>query len=284
MRRRLSSLFLCLLMSVSRAENVVYPRHPSIHDPQIDYALSLLRLALDKSGTSYILRQSALVMVQSRTIREIKDATGTVDVLWTMTTPEREAELLPIRIPIDRGLIGWRIALVHTSHVQQFHDVRALADLSKFTAGQMHDWPDTAILKQNGLRVETSGSYEGLFKQLARERIDYFPRSVIEIGNELAAHDDLPIALEPYLIIRYPTAFYFFVGRHRAKLALDIESGLEKALSDGSFEKLFQRHYGKLTNDLNLGKRRVLELENNLLPKETPLARKELWYHPANAK
>ena len=43
---------------------------------------------------------------------------GTVDICWTMSTDERETQILPIRIPIDKGLIGWRIALHFTSAIR----------------------------------------------------------------------------------------------------------------------------------------------------------------------
>ncbi|MDC8758361.1 hypothetical protein [Janthinobacterium fluminis] len=284
MPRCLPVLLLCLSLACARADTIIYPRHQAEHDPQLDYVLALLRLALAKSGTPYTLRQSAQVMVQSRVIQEIVDGTGSVNIVWTMTSHAREAELLPIRIPIDRGLIGWRIALLSAKRAQLFQGVHSVRELGQFAAGQMRDWPDTAILQHNGLHVfDGSTTYEGLFKQLAVERIDYFPRSVIEVGSELASHAGLQLALDPYLIIRYPTAFYFFVGKQQTKLARDIEAGLEKALADGSFNALFQRHYGRLADGLNLGRRRVLELDNPLLPKATPLGRKELWYRlPAN--
>lgn len=278
MRRLMLLLMGGLLGSLCWAESVIYPRHQAAHDPQIDYVLSVLKLALEKSGQPYQLRQSDLEMVQSRAIIEIKNNSGKVDVLWSMTTPEREAELLPIRIPIDRGLIGWRLALVKSSMREQFAKVNSLGDLAPFIAGQMHDWPDTAILRHNGLKVLTSSIYEGLFNQLSKDRIDYFPRSVIEIQNELASHRDLELAIEPHLIIKYPTAFYFFVSRKRPELGRDLEVGLEKALADGSFEQVFKQHFGKLVNELGLAKRKVLELENPLLPKETPLSRSELWF------
>ncbi|WP_317204055.1 hypothetical protein [Janthinobacterium sp.] len=285
MPRCLSVLLLCLSMACARADSVIYPRHQAAHDPQLDYALALLRLALEKSGAHYTLRQSERVMVQSRVIQEIHDATGSVDVLWTMTTREREAELLPVRIPIDRGLIGWRVALLNAARPQLLQNVRTVEQLARFGAGQMRDWPDTAILRQGGLRVlDTSTTYEGLFQQLAVGRIDYFPRSVIEAGQELADHAALPLALDANLLIHYPSAFYFFVGKQRPALARDIERGLERALADGSFEALFQRHYGKLGEQLKLRRRHVLELKNAALPEATPLARRELWYRPPGAE
>jgi ABC-type amino acid transport substrate-binding protein len=259
-----------------------YPRHQAFDDPQQAYVTAVLQLALARSGQDYALRSSTLRMVQARAIHEIATDTGTVDIVWAATSRARELQLLPVRIPIDRGLIGWRLALLHARQPQLLRQARKVADLAPLTAGQMRDWPDTAILQANGLRVDTSSTYEGLFQQLAAGRIDYFPRSVIEAQSELASHARLPLALDPHLVIRYPAALYFFVGRHRPALARHIAAGLEKMLADGSFRQLFQRHFGRLAQQLHLSRRHVLDLSNQDLPEETPVARKGLWYDPKN--
>lgn len=259
---------------------LVYPRHQALSDPQQAYVTALLQRALARSGHAYALRRSELRMVQTRAMQEIATASGSVDVVWAMTSRAREAHLLPVRIPIDRGLIGWRVALIQARQPQLLRDVRSIAALARLSAGQMRDWPGCAILQANGLRLDTSSTYEGLFQQLAAGRIDYFPRSVIEAQSELASHAQLPLALDAHLVIRYPAALYFFVGKHRPELARHIEIGLETMLADGSFAQLFQQHFGRLADSLQLPRRHVLELVNPDLPEATPLARKALWYRP----
>ena len=259
---------------------LVYPRHQALNDPQQGYVTALLQMALARSGQAYALRRSELRMVQTRAMQEIATASGSVDVVWAMTSRARETQLLPVRIPIDRGLIGWRVALIQARQPQLLRAVRSITALARLSAGQMRDWPDSAILQANGLRLDTSSTYEGLFQQLAAGRIDYFPRSVIEVQSELASHAQLPLALDAHLVIRYPAALYFFVGKHRPELVRHIEIGLETMLADGSFAQLFQRHFGRLADGLKLSHRYVLELANPDLPEETPLARKALWYRP----
>lgn len=262
----------------SGAQVVTYPKHQAENDPQLQYMLEVLRLALSKSGKRYELKQSSTVMVQSRGIAELAANTGSVDVIWTMTNPEREELLLPIRIPVDRGLIGWRLALLNAQHAQLLGGVKDQTSLSKYKAGQMHDWPDTALLRANGLNVEASPTYEGLFKQLASNRIDYFPRSVMEVRNELKAHESMPLVLDEAVMIRYPAAYYFFVSKKRPDLGADLNKGLEAAIADGSFAKLFKRHMLPLLEGLKLNKRTVIMLKNPTLPAATPMARRELWF------
>ena len=113
---------------------------------------------------------------------------------------------------------------------------------------------------------------------LESERIDYFPRSVTEIWAELALYQQR-LAVEPSVVLHYPTAIYFFVRQGNTQLAADITDGLEKMIADGSFEKLFQQYYGATIRKAALKERRVFELKNPLMPKDMPIGRKALWFH-----
>jgi hypothetical protein len=292
LRRQLTTgLALCALpglaawtgaaMAAPGASVVRYMGLAAEKDPQADYMLAVLHLALAKSGRSYTLKPDTHTMQQARAIQDMVDGKDNVDLLWTMTTDEREAQLIPIRIPLDKGLIGWRIALVMQERKNLFKEVKKLADMQAFTAGQEHDWPDVPILKSNGLPVNTSSSYEALFKMLQVKRFDYFPRSVIEIWNELRDHPSLGLAAEPEVVLHYPSATYFFVNPRKPELAQELRAGLEKAVADGSFDKLFQQHQQAAIQRANLKQRRVIELSNPLIkPDSLPLNRPELWFKP----
>ncbi len=259
------------------AERVVYPLHDPGRIPAWQYLQEVLKLAIQHSGVRYELVESHRPMVQGRVMRELAEGQGDPDLAWTMTSPELEAQLLPIRVPVDRGLIGYRLAFVRAADTQRWRDVRRLPELARDVAGQGHDWPDTDILRANGLRVQTSSRYETLFDMLRLGRIDYFPRSVIEIDDEAAtplAHD---LAIEPHLLLRYPAASYLFVRPNRPRLAADLERGLEAAVADGSFQRLFEQHHGALIARHRLAHRRTLQLRNPLLPAATPLDRPGYW-------
>jgi hypothetical protein len=53
---------------------------------------------------------------------------------------------------------------------------------------------------------------------------------------------------------------------------------MEIMVKDGSLAALFQKHKGPLIERAQLGKRRIIELQNPALPPETPLQRSELWF------
>ena len=279
--KRLFSLLLasCLCAASATARTVVYPRAESASDERDRYPVQLLALALREAHSAYELKPHPVFMLQVRAMREVEQGSG-LDIVWTMTSKEREQALLPIRIPIDRGLLGWRLLLVEPAASAKFAQVTSLQQLKALRCGQGADWPDTTILRDAGLAVDESARYGDLFQKLAAGRIDYFPRSVQEIWGELDNHRAEGFVIEPTLALHYPTAMYFFVNKQRTDLAADIRKGLEAALRDGSFQALFMQHFGDVLKRSKLDRRRVLEMRNPLLPPETPLGDARLWYRP----
>ncbi len=275
---RLLCACLILLAAEAGAEPMLihYPRAESIDDERGEYGLALLELALAKSGGLYRVELSPTRMQQNRALVELQSGSGRIDIVGTMTSAEREAALLPVRIPMSRGLIGWRIGLVRADHKDLLRDVRTVEDLKRFSTAQGHDWPDLQILRHSGLKVHPVAVYSGLFGMLNAGRIDWAPRSANEIWAEAAHHPEL--AIDSHIVLHYPTADYYFVNRNNPALAEAVRSGLEAALADGSFEQLFYLHYGRLLRNARFERRLIIQLPNPLLSAQTPLARKELWF------
>lgn len=272
-----------LLCAGAQAASLYFPAPEAIDDERSDYQLTLLRLAFEKSHAGYTVERTHAYMPQGRALDELAKGSGLVQVVASMTSAEREARLLPIRIPIFKGLIGWRIPLVPADEPDLLAHVRSKADLARLRAGQGADWPDTAILRANGLPVESAIGYAGMFKMLGLHRFDYFPRSVAEIMPEVRQHLNDGVVMDRHVVLHYPAAVYFFVNRKDTALAKAIRRGLEAALADGSFDRLFYAHHRAFIDLADLPHRRVIELDNPLLPAETPLARAALWYRPGAA-
>lgn len=275
MRRLVAFSLISWHLAAFSAETVRFPRPEFEGDRRYDYAMQLLRLALSKSGTDYLIRVSDLAMNQERQVLEI-EAGRTIDVGPIPGSAEREARLLAVRIPINKGLLGWRLGLIRRGDQAAFAGVTTLEDLRRLRIGQGQEWPDTLILQANGVDVVTAPKYEGLFKMLSGKRFEYFPRSVMEIWDEEAINPALEV--EPHLAIHYFYDAYFMVNRQNTKLAKDIRDGLEKAIADHSFDRLFEQYYGERLRKAHLETRTVIELRNPLLSQGTPADRSELWY------
>lgn len=247
------------------------------------YPVRLLRMALARSGQDYRLQPSTVMMRQNRALAELK-AGRVIDIVWTMASQQRERDLLPIRIPLDMGLIGWRLLLIRARDAARYAAIRRASELQALDALQGHDWPDTEILRANHYRVQTASDYAGMFKMLQSGRVDYFPRAVFEVWNEAAAFADQGLVVAPGLALHYPSAFYFFVNQANTALAGALQRGLEQMLADGSYARLFQEYYGDMLARSALDQRRVFELRNSLLSPATPLARRDLWLRPGRSR
>ncbi len=286
-RRRCLALPLLLAgrpMLAQPTDAVRVPRHITMPDPQLAYVRRLVELALARAGSRLEVRPVDLDMAQGRTFIELASGRSPVDLLWTVTDRDREASgLLPVRIPIDRGMMGWRLLLVRRKELPQWARVRSLKALTGLLAGQGHDWPDTTILRANGLQVGTSSSYEALFRMLAAGRIDYFPRAILEVDAELAGGRHPDLAIVPDLMLHYPAAAYLFVRPTRPKLAAELKAGLEAAVADGCFQRLHREQYAAVLKAHPVSAQGVLRLSNPLLPPETPVQRRELWLQPGDA-
>ncbi|KQW43394.1 MULTISPECIES: hypothetical protein [unclassified Roseateles] len=272
-----------LAAPLARAESVRVwlPRHMSTADPQLPYVRRLVMLALDRAGVSGDVQLMNLEMYQGRSLTELARGSSPIDLMWTMTDHERESSgLLPVRIPIDRGLMGWRVLLVRRADLPRWARLRGLDDLKQRVAGQGHDWPDTAILRANGLQVSTASGYDALFRMLSSARFDYFPRAVFEVDAELASNRHPDLTVVPNLMLHYPAAAYLFVSPRRPELAELLRAGLEKAVAEGSLQQLHQAHFGALIKTHAVSRERVIRLQNPLLPPQTPLQRRELWLQP----
>lgn len=287
MDRRLALVLLALATALPSAAYATSAsrwivRHPAMHavgDHRAEYPVAVLRLALERAGVAADLVPSTVAMEQERAIRALSQG-QLIDVMWTVSTPERERRLQPVRIPIDRGLIGWRVLAVRRDDLAHFRRIREIGELATMVGAQGHDWPDLAILQANGLRTVASPSYESLFELLRRGRIDYVARGAGEIVPELDARDGRGLAVEPLLLLHYPAAQYFFVRPGNDALASMLERGLRRALADGSLDALFERTYGPDLERLDLAGRHRLRLANPQLPPGTPLSHPGWWYRP----
>ncbi|RDV25272.1 amino acid ABC transporter substrate-binding protein [Alteromonas aestuariivivens] len=261
--------------------SITYPRSLDDTDLRNEYPVALLTLALEKTGVKYRLLPSDRIMLQGKALRQLRE-NREVNVVWSMTDSQRERDLLPIRIPIAKGLIGWRVFLVTEQKLPRFSMITRKSDLLTLAPIQGEEWPDTKILQANGFNVFTVPTYQEAFSVLASNRGDFFPRSVIEVFQEMKTQNlAREIILEQDLALYYPTAMYFFVNKGNQVMARLLETGLRRAIEDGSFDALFFASYEETLKQLALDKRKVFVLENPLLPERTPLQDTQLWYQPS---
>lgn len=267
-------------MAEAATWTITYPRPIDDSDARAQYPIALLKLALDKTGVNYELRPSDRILLTGKAMRQLRE-NREVNVVWSMTDSQREKELTPIRIPIAKGLIGLRVFVINQNKKAKFDDVLSLTDMRKLVPIQGEEWPDTKILQANGFNVFTVPEFREAYDMIKQGKGDFFPRSVMEVDAELEAEGRRNnFYLEPSMALYYPTAMYYFVSGSNKTLANLIETGLNRAIDDGSFDALFESTYAPILASLGVDERKIFTLENPLLPIETPLTNSALWYKP----
>jgi hypothetical protein len=251
-----------------------------IKDDRNLYFIELLSQALARSGKPYKPVMSVRGATHARQMQMVVD--GLIDVLWDAPGPEVDKRLMPIEIPIDKGLIGWRIFFINAGDQPLFAKITTEAQLKKIPLGQVKYWHDTSILKANKFNLVETPSYTGTFKMLMSKRFNYFPRSIAEIWDEEVNQKPIltNVVIEQHLVLQYPIAYFFYVNPRNAVLANDIQQGLEAMLRDGSFDKLFQEYNGKFIAKANLKNRHVIRVKNPFMTEETHRKFEHFWFNP----
>ena len=248
----------------SEPKVVVYPSSGRQDDSRGSYYVNLLKMALARSDAAFDVQPSKQATVTLRALASMASGRG-IDVIWAPNVTTIGEEFQPIRIPVDHGILGWRIFLIDRRDSAAFASVRSLEQLKAYPAGQVSEWADTAIMRANGIPVVEATLYESLFPMLAAHRFRYLPRGIGEIEGEARNYASLGLVIESHLAFHYPYCTYFYVSKGNAELAREIEIGLRRMQQDGSLEALFQKFNGPAIQRAALSQRTVFELSNPLI-------------------
>jgi hypothetical protein len=256
-------LSLSFFISNSFAQlRVVYPNINQMGENTFGFAV--LKLALENSGIEYELTVSKTIANNERIRHMLLDKEISISDFGTC--PQFEEILQPIYFPIDMGLNGWRIFLVHNENLQNFKDFKTINDLQSLKAGQGVGWADAEILENAGLHVEKASLLSSLFAMTERKRFDYFPLGANEVHSLLDQYKQhCPnVQVEENLVLIYPFGRLFFVHKDNNELHDAVYSGLLKSFENGSFWELFKNHKSNqaLFTKVNLENRVQIHINN----------------------
>lgn len=267
----------------SEVLTVVYPADESPLDRRFEDLKEILRTALEKTEVDFgpfEMRSAEVPMTSMRYSQQLQ-AGRYPNVIWTSTSNQRERTLRPIRIPLRKGLLSYRVSFIHRENRDRINSVETLEDLKALTLVQGTGWGDVRVYEANGLAVATSG-YESLFRMIQAGRADLFPRGIGEVFEEWEdRREALPnLVVDDHLLLHYDWPYYFFVRQGNDQLAERLEAGLWRMIEDGSFDEIFWRYNGDDIQRAQLSDRRLIRLDNPLLPPATPVNDDRLWFRP----
>ncbi len=256
---------------------------------QNDFKYKLLHLILERSQQAYALGFSATVQSQDEAVEAISHGSDyqrnpmrlTIGVYGAGAALNQH--LHPIEIPVAGGVLGLRAGWTYREELPVLSTIQNKADLKEIVLLQGLGWSDVGIFDAAGLRTYTARPEE-LFRLVDNRRVQLFPRGIAELEAEapLIRASTNRTVLDPYLLIAYPFAGFFYVAPDNQPLADAIRSGFQRAKEDGSYQELIDQTVFTpwLKKHLNLAKRRILVLNNPNASKELSAVKPDDWIVP----
>jgi len=289
--RMLRSLMLLLALLASSPvfalDVVIFDRPTAPSDRRLEFPIAVLRAAMERTTPEYgpyRIDFAVASMERQRMFQALK-AGELVNVAAYLANTQWSRELLSVPVPIDLGLQSWRVALIDASVQPLLRSLARPAELKQLRAGVGDTWVTQRVLRENGFRIVSGGSYSGLFDMLMAGRFDYFPRGVNEIFGELDAHrTQYPtMAVEERFLLHDRVPTLFFVSPQAPRLQRRLAAGMEALLKDGTLEAMMLKHYRVDLQRARLCERQQIELINSELDPAL-VGRKELWFDPMDKR
>ena len=277
-------LFVTTPLPSLAVETILVNRPLSEKDTRYEYPNLLLKKVLEVTQSQYgkaRIQYSKLKMPRDRTLIELEKGTH-IHVMAEAQKPGWEERLIPIRIPIRKGIQGYRTFLILKKNQSALSKINTLEQLRAIPTGSGQQWSTTSVLIENGFNVKEGRDYEGLFNMLVQGRFTTFGRGINETQTEYLSHKKLypNLAIEKDLLLYIPLTTYFFVTPRLPSLAKRIEKGLLNLIESGVFDNIFNDEFGDIIENSQLKKRKVFKIENSNLSSKTPFDIKEYWYTP----
>lgn len=225
-------------------QNVKVLQDSTNQDGSIDYFHTLLSQALDvttKEFGDYKFVNVSLPYSQERSLHFLNER-NRLDVMHTMTNSERESTYRAVKVPLLKGLMGYRMLITNERTLSKIESVKDDEGLKSLVACQGQHWPDSDILEYNGFQVTRVVIFEAMYEMLSKGRCDYFPRGIHEAFSE---HDTFieqypNLRLVKNVILHYDAPVYFFVGKTNQYLAERIGTGLKRLDNTGRLDALLK--------------------------------------------
>lgn len=224
---------------------------------------AFLQLALDKAKADFgeytLVAQSEPDVLAA--IANMQEKRG-IDLIVSGVNLTWEQQLLPVYVPLERGLLGFRVCLINRGAAETFAQVKTSEDFARLgvRVAVGSNWPDRTIMTNHQIAVSHAADYQDVLAMLSQKRVDCFSRSVIEASQEQDAHPEFGI--EQRLGFVYPLADLIYVRPDAEPIRHMLDAGLKRAIEDGSYRRLFNTFYHNTLLDLDFYARKLLIMGN----------------------
>jgi len=159
MMLKLATTFLLIGLILSYkalAADTIFINHPlSAQDKRYEYPHRLLDRVLSITSEEfgeYKLNTNGLSMNRTRALTSLVEGKN-LHVMAEAPKPEWNEKLLVIRIPIRKGIQGFRLFLTKKEHKELLSKINTFEEFRLIPTGSGEQWSTTAVLEHSGFNV-----------------------------------------------------------------------------------------------------------------------------------
>nr|WP_320125698.1 hypothetical protein [uncultured Shewanella sp.] len=250
-------------------DQFIINRSESNHDDRYKYTYDLLQLVIDATKADFgqaSLEVSDVIMSRNRILRELQDGQN-INVIAEASSLEWNTKLIPIKIPIRKGIQGFRVFIIQKENVKSLAQITSIIQLTSLKTGSGSQWSTKVAMQQAGFEVIESVQYNSLFNMLSKGRFVTFGRGVNEAYQELKQFNlQYPnLVIDENILLHIPLATYFYISPNKPHLAQRIEVGLRRIINNGEFEKLFYKRHCDFLIKSKMNQRLIFKIDNPLI-------------------
>lgn len=262
-------LFLTVVMLLTscfvraQKQTVIYPVSVDLQDKRDLYTVAVVKVIFSQSQ-QYHLQALPLKGEYDKLLALLKRKE--IDIAWAGASKANTQQFNALNFPIMKGMIGYRLFLVKQNNQDILKNVFNLEDLKSFTFGQGSTWVEIDMFQQAGLQVVPSESYSALFSMLNNGRFELFPRSILEISNELETFSQYNLEVANHIALYYDFALLFYVNKDNITLYRYLNERLKDPVLKQRIDQLFEQYYQDSLDRYHYEQRRVIKIANPLMP------------------
>lgn len=247
---------------------------PSLKEFQINLFKELIRIATPEYGESKLSILN-IDMSTRRSVIALQSGEYPFGFTTMVNSVKNDSSMTNLyRYPYLNHFLGLRKLIVRAEDLEKFSNIQTFAELQDYRAGQGDNWPDAAILRNNGINVVSATKYKNLFPMLKLRRSDFVPMSVLEIDEVMAQLNQgaEKLVVVPNLYIFYPFPMYLRSSKYAQHSDALIAHALEHYFSDDNTslrESVFTRSFGTAMQHVPSPTDVVFYLDNDAIDQTT---------------
>lgn len=280
-------LFGCSSSAVA-SDDIKMAKRLSPNKFQDKYINSLLFAAMEATYEEYgpyNITANAPAVMRGRAVSALTKR----DAINTYVSPLNETllgKVLVVPIPVRRGILSYRVALVHKDNDGALARVNTVDELRDVRVGMYRGSSTLRVLKKQHFNTVESENHLSMFSMLEHKRFTYVLRGVHEVYNELETKKNMMpnVIVEPGIAFHLFMPTVIFLSPTEVRLAERLEKGLIKILETGEFKEIFDKYYLPFAIQAELQNRKIIKIHNPLSEMLDFPDVPDLWFDPAEAR